>query len=151
MIAVKRSNNGRAASVRRVVCISKPHGYMAHLNRRVGIGESEGLVTEDADEVANAATSSVSSDLPLVPAETEWPGRVLRDEQREIIVRRKSEHFDVHMLDRSQVADGNASMCVAGEASGACSPHHVEAEAVLCFSARHHAAQNCRSSHSQGE
>ena len=151
MIAVKRSTDGRAARVGRVVCISKPHGYMAHLDRRVGIGESEGLVTEDANEVPNAATPSVSSDLPLVPAETEWPGRVLRDEQREIVVGRESDHFDVHMLDRSQIADSDASMCVAGEASGACSRHHFEAEAVVCFGARHHTAQNCCSSHSQGE
>lgn len=71
MIAVKRSDDGRAASVRRAFASANHMGYMAHLDRRVGIGESEGLVTEDANEVPNAATLSVSSDLPLVPAETE--------------------------------------------------------------------------------
>jgi hypothetical protein len=85
MIAVERRVDSGAARIRRIIRVRKPHRYVAHLDRRVGISKREGLVAKNPEEVPYTPAASVSMDLALVPAEPEWSRRVLRDEQREIV------------------------------------------------------------------
>jgi len=151
MITVEWGIDVWTARISRIVCVGKPHGKVTHLDGSIGVGESKGLVTEDADDISNAASLLIRMDLSLVPTEAEGSGRVLRDKECEIIVQREPGHFDMHILHWPEIADCDASACVNCKTSSARSTHHVEGEIILCRGARQHAAHYCRPHQNQGE
>src|SRR5439155_26323434 len=68
-------------------------------------GLNESLLVENASEVSDAPAVCVSDDVSLIPRQAEWRLRNLEEERGELGLGRQVEYLDVHVLNRTQVAD----------------------------------------------
>src|SRR6516162_9187179 len=116
MISIKRHNTGAARSDG-VVWISKPYPEVVHLDWR--IAKQEGFLTEDSGEVRDAAAVVVGLNLPLVPRKAKGSLPVLSNEGGGRGSGGKSERLNVHVLNGTQVIDGNPSTGGISAAGGA--------------------------------
>ena len=122
VIAVKRGGRVWTTSVARLGRIREPDSEMIDLDGtsswiasctvkencwRRGYARclDESFFVEDAGEVPDASSVCVGDDVSLVPRQAEWSLRNLEEERGELGFGRQVEYLDVHVLNRTQVAD----------------------------------------------
>lgn len=137
VVSVKRRHRARTSSIGRLGRVSKPNPEVIHLHRsRTGV-QDEGLVTENPSYIDDSVAASIGGYVTLVPPRHK--GRIRRSDnkEREVRICRETVHFNVHVLDRPEVADRDSSSCIGTETGrGACGFHHREHKAVICTRSR---------------
>src|SRR5215468_5154838 len=78
-------------------------------SRRNVRGLDEGLLVEDAGKVTDTSSVGIRLDVSLIPRQPEWALRYLDQEGCELGFRRHVENFNVHVLHRPKIADGDAA------------------------------------------
>src|SRR6266540_436090 len=133
VVSVERRHCAGASGFDRVCRVGKPHPEMGHLNCDGTWVQDEGLITEDPRHVCVAFASSIGCQVTLVPRRDEGCVRRRDDKEREIRVWRKIGHLNVHVLNRSEVADRDPSMSFGIEAGhGPRGFNHFEDSAIAC-------------------
>jgi hypothetical protein len=107
VVAVERGDSAGAASLNRVGGVGKPDSEMVGLDRGWTRIKNEGLIVQDTGNVENSSSFSIGCQVALVPS---WDKRRIGGgdyKEGEVGVRRKFEGFHVHVLHRTEIADGD--------------------------------------------
>lgn len=107
VVAVEGGDSAGAASLNRVGGVGKPDSEMVGLDRGWTRIKNEGLIVQDTGNVENSSSFSIGCQVALVPS---WDKRRIGGgdyKEGEVGIRRKFEGFHVHVLHRTEIADGD--------------------------------------------
>jgi hypothetical protein len=146
VVSVERRWCARTPGIGRVCGVGKPDPEVVQLDRDRGDAwvQDESFIIEDPSHVYDTVAIFIGCQVALVPGRDEGCNRSVDDKQREGGVWRKARHFNVHVLNWSQIAERNPSTSCGFEAGyRSCGLNHVEGNAFACSCVceRHYAGQ----------
>src|SRR6266581_1639070 len=99
--------------------------------------QNEGLSTEDPSHIKYTSANCIGLQVALIPRRDEGCARGVDDEERKLRVCRKVGHLNMHVLNRSQVADrAPSASCGIQARYGTCGFGHEEDSAIPCCRVR---------------
>jgi len=126
VVAIKIRVPRRAISLNCIGLVREPDSHVINLDGAGGridrsvVGEhgrgrgnagslDEGFFAENAGEVSHTLAFGVSENVSLIPSQPKRILRCLEEERSELCGRSQAEYLDLHVLNRSQVADSRTA------------------------------------------